>query len=111
MAEVHGLWRNRQFLLLSAAQLCSNLGDWLFSLALFVLIGLRWHGTPLEVGFAIVCNVLPVMLLGPIAGALADRAPRKALMLLSNVLCALLLPRSLGPMRFGRSTRCSPCSG
>ncbi len=91
LARLRGLAGNRQFLLLTAAQFCSNVGDWLFSLALFVLIGLRWHGSPLAVGFALVCNLLPAMLLGPVAGALADRAPRRSLMLLSNVLCALLL--------------------
>ncbi len=91
LAKDFGLLGNRQFLLLSAAQLCSNVGDWLFSLALFVLVGLRWHASPFAVGFALVCNLVPGMLLGPLAGALADRAPRKALAVLSNVACALLL--------------------
>ena len=40
---------------------------------------------------ALVCNLVPSMVLGPIAGAVADRTNRKALMIFSNVLSAVLL--------------------
>lgn len=91
MAEASSIWRNARLLLLLTAQVASNVGDWLFTLALFVLIGIRWHGSPIDVSVALVCNLVPSIVLSPVAGAVADRANRKALMVLSNILSALLL--------------------
>ncbi len=91
MVKSSSMWRNARLLLLLAAQLASNTGDWLFTLALFVLIGIRWHGSPISISVALVCNLVPSMVLGPVAGAVADRANRKVLMILSDVLSALLL--------------------
>ena len=85
------LWRNRRFVALSSAQLLSAFGSWLLILAVFVLIGIRWHDGPLAVAFAMVVLTAPTMAVRPYAGALADRQDRRRLMMGSNVLSGLIV--------------------
>lgn len=79
------LYRNRPFLFLTTAQGVSNIGDWLNIVALFVLVGVRLRGNPLEVSMIVLCMAVPMTFLGPFTGILADRVERKRLMILSNL--------------------------
>src|SRR5829696_1220292 len=75
------------------AQVVSQSGDWLNRIACLVLIG-KLGGTSqigalfgLELGI----RLLPSALLGPLAGPVADRLPRRLLMVASDVARALIV--------------------
>lgn len=79
------LRQNRPYILLMGAQLVSNLGDWLYLLALLTLLGLKWNATPWEITAATLCAAVPVLVGGPLAGMIADKFDRKKLMILSDI--------------------------
>lgn len=85
------LLRNRKYLVLMAAQAISNLGDWLYILALFVMVGFRWHGSPMTISLMMLCLTGPMVLLGPFTGLLADKWNRTTLMMVSNLVMAVLV--------------------
>lgn len=85
------LLRNRKYLLLVAAQLVSNMGEWLYFIALLTLVGLKWQATPWEITAMTLCMAIPIMIGGPIAGMLGDRYERKKIMIVSDVVRAALL--------------------
>ncbi|WP_223703189.1 MFS transporter [Sutcliffiella deserti] len=83
--------KNRGFLTLMSAQLISSLGDWLSIVAIITLVGLKWEASPMEVSFVILSLALPMALLGPIAGTVADRLNRRTLMVISDLGRAVLI--------------------
>jgi len=82
------LWLNRRFNFLICSQIVSNLGDWMYILALIILIGVRWHSSPITISMMMLCITTPVLLLGPLAGVLADHFNRTVLMIISNLAMA-----------------------
>ena len=72
----------------------SSLGDWLSILALIALAPTLTHGSDVakssSVGGVWLVTLLPALLLGPIAGALADRWDRRMTMIIGNVVRGLL---------------------
>jgi dTMP kinase len=72
----------------------SSLGDWLSILALIVLAPTLTHGSDVakssSVGGVWLVTLLPALLLGPIAGALADRLDRRMTMIVGDVIRGLL---------------------
>src|SRR5436190_7851774 len=82
--------RNPQFAKLWMAQIVSQAGDWLDRVACLVLIG-RLGGGAAQTGFGalfgaeLVLRLLPAALLGPLAGPIADRLPRRLLMVAADV--------------------------
>ncbi len=72
----------------------SSLGDWLSILALIALAPSVTHGSNLAktsvVGGVWVVTLLPALLLGPVAGALADRFDRRMTMIVGDVIRGLL---------------------
>ncbi|MGH3171782.1 MAG: dTMP kinase, partial [Trebonia sp.] len=72
----------------------SSLGDWLSILALVALAPSVTHGSVLAKTSSIsgvwVVTLLPALLLGPIAGALADRLDRRMTMIVGDVIRGLL---------------------
>lgn len=85
------LFRNKRYLFLIAAQAISNLGDWLYILALFIEVGVRWHSSPTVISIMMLSLSGPIILFGPVAGVLADRFNRTLLMIISNLVMALLI--------------------
>src|SRR5215470_8307375 len=83
--------KNRPFLLLWLAQLISNFGDWLAILALFSLIAFRYHGTSNQVAGIMIAFVIPMALLGPVAGVFVDRWNTKKTMISSDLIRAVIL--------------------
>lgn len=79
------LTANKPFMLLIAAQLVSNVGDWLHVLALLTMVGFKWNATPWEITALSLCMAVPLLLGGPVAGYLSDRCNRKALMIGSDL--------------------------
>ncbi|GHO78500.1 MFS transporter [Ktedonobacter sp. SOSP1-85] len=82
---------HRSFRLLFLGQAISNLGDWLNYLAIISIIVYRWHlGANALAAFSIVM-FLPMVLLGPVAGVWVDRWPRKATMIVCDLVRAGLV--------------------
>ncbi|MCC3359386.1 MFS transporter [Bacillus sp. REN16] len=88
---MNGLMKNKRFLTLMAAQAISGIGDWLSIVAIITLVGLKWNASPIEVSLIILCLAVPMALLGPVAGTVADRFSRKALMITSDLVRAGLI--------------------
>jgi MFS family permease len=86
----------------------SQVGDWMYNLALVVLVYDRTHSA-LWAGLTTAARVVPVVVLGPLGGVLADRFDRRrimiicdlarvALMLLLAAVAAAGLPIALAPV-------------
>lgn len=88
--------RNPGFRRLYAANAVSMMGDWFNVVALYSLL-LELTGRGEAVALALLTRLVPMFLIGPAAGVLADRLPRRALLLASDlsraalVLCLLLV--------------------
>ncbi|MGB8002525.1 MAG: MFS transporter, partial [Anaerobacillus sp.] len=85
------LFQNRGYVTLMTAQVISSIGDWLSIVAIITLVGLKWNASPIEVSFVILCLALPMALFGPVAGTVADKFSRKALMITSDIVRAVLI--------------------
>jgi MFS family permease len=83
---------NRDFRRLWLAGLISDTGDWMLLVALPVMV-YQVTGSTLGTAFAFLIELIPVLLVTPIAGRLADGGNRRALLVtVSLVQAALLLP-------------------
>jgi MFS family permease len=93
-AEKH-LLINRNFTLLWIGQSLSGLGDVIFEITLTVWIGSELAAgkswAALAVTGLLVASAVPILLVGPIAGALVDRQPDKRRLLLRAELISALL--------------------
>jgi MFS family permease len=74
---------NRNFRLLWMAQIVSEIGDWLYAVAIYSLI-LEVTGSAQAVAFAFVLQVLPQFFVSPTAGVLNDRLSRKRMMIVAD---------------------------
>lgn len=81
---------NRAFRRLFFAHGVSRAGDAFNTVALVVLV-FRLTGSAAGVAGAVAFEILPVLLLGPAAGVLADRAPRRSLMIGADLFRAALV--------------------
>ncbi|QAY67899.1 MFS transporter [Paenibacillus protaetiae] len=90
-APAAAVFRNRNYISLMASQLVSNLGDWLYLIALLTVVGFKWNATSWEVTLMMLCMVIPVLVGGPLSGVLADRMERKKLMVLSDLARVIIM--------------------
>ncbi len=91
------LLRERDYLLLLAGQLVSQLGDRLHEVALGVAI-YKLTGSPGAVGKWTIAIILPNLLFGPVAGAFVDRWDKRRSMIvadLSRAVIVALIPWAL----------------
>src|ERR1700677_2407329 len=79
--------RIRDFRLLWAGGLVSSLGSWLLVVAVPAHI-LMATGSLRDTGLSLAAAYLPQLVLGPVAGVLADRVDRRRLMIAASVCCA-----------------------
>jgi MFS family permease len=84
------LRRNRPFRRLWYGQLVSQLGDWFDSIALYALLQ-RLTGSGQAVGALMVAQFLPSTIVGLWSGVVADRLPRKLIMIVADIGRALLV--------------------
>lgn len=90
--------KNRLFLLLWAAQLLSQTAQNVINFAVVVEVE-RLTRSSTNVSWVIVSFSLPAVLLGPLAGVFVDRTSKRAVLLWTNILRALLmLAFLLGPI-------------
>lgn len=91
MREYGALFKNRNFLLHWLAGATSNVGNFFNSLALVKILS----ADPAHLGFymslILVAKMAPGAILGPVAGALADRFPRRTIMVISDLARAALV--------------------
>lgn len=85
------LRNNIPFRRLWYGQIISQLGDWFDSIALYTLL-YTLTGSGQAVGGLLVAQFLPSTIIGPWAGVVVDRLPRKAVLIASDIGRGLLVP-------------------
>jgi len=73
------------------AQVVSLLGDFLALFAVISVVSFRLHGTPAQVTGVQIAYMLPLALLGPLAGVFVDRWPLKPTLIGSDLIRAALV--------------------
>jgi MFS family permease len=68
----------------------SQIGDWLYNLALVTLVYERTHSA-MWASVAVAARVVPIVVLGPIGGVIADRFDRRRVMVASDLLRLALM--------------------
>jgi MFS family permease len=84
------LKQNRNFRLLWSAQLVSEIGDWLYTVAIYSLL-LELTGSARAVALAFVLQVLPQFFAAPAAGVLSDRLSRLRIMVGADLARAVIV--------------------
>ena len=84
------LFKNRDFLLLWMGQIVSQMGDRLSQMALIGLVYSR-EGTSIQFAKILSFTIIPVFLIGPLAGALVDKWDRRKTMFICDFIRALLV--------------------
>jgi MFS family permease len=82
--------RNPNFRRLWLAQIVSENGDWFYTLAIYSLL-LDLTGKASSVAGALVLQVLPITLLGPLAGLVNDRFSRRTVMIATDLARMLIV--------------------
>ena len=82
--------RNANFRRLWIAQIVSEIGDWFYSLAIYSLL-LRLTGQASSVALALVLQVIPQTLFGPLSGIVNDRIRRKRVMIATDLARAVIV--------------------
>ncbi|OZB93486.1 MFS transporter [Paenibacillus sp. XY044] len=89
------VWANRIYAKMFTAYAISSFGEWFDAFAIQVLVAYRWQADPLMIALIPVMMALPGILLGSLAGVVADRWKKVNLMLIADaaetVLTLLLL--------------------
>jgi MFS family permease len=89
--QLTGLWRDRDFMKLWAGQTISLLGSHIGGGALRYTAILILGATPLQVSLLSAARMLPMLLLGLLAGVWVDRLRRRPILIAADVGRALLL--------------------
>ncbi len=87
-------WRlvssNRNYRRLWLAQIVSEIGDWLYVVAIYALL-LRLTGTARSIAIAVVLQVLPQFFVAPAAGIVNDRVSRRRVMIAADLARAVIV--------------------
>jgi MFS family permease len=97
-----GVIRSRTYFPLWLGQLLSGFGDTLHYIALVVLV-FRLTGRGVAVAGVVAAEIVPVLLLGPVAGVVIDRFNRKAVLIGSDLFRALLVLSLIWPQGVGHA--------
>jgi MFS family permease len=91
MSKFKDVLINRNFFLLWIGQIISQLGDRLDQMALIAFIYLRAPGSTIEIAKILSFTIIPVFVIGPIAGVYVDRWNRRRTMYACDLLRAVLV--------------------
>jgi DHA3 family macrolide efflux protein-like MFS transporter len=91
MARFREILRNRNFFLLWLGQLISQVGDRLSQMALIGLVYQRAPGSSMQIAKILSFTIIPVFLIGPVAGVYVDRWDRRRTMYICDLLRAGLI--------------------
>ncbi len=84
------LRNNRNFRLLYIGQTISQLGDWFNTVAVYALL-LDVTGSATAVAWMLIVQMLPIALVGPVAGVVVDRLNRRRIMMAADILRGCLI--------------------
>ncbi|MFH1452706.1 MAG: MFS transporter [Armatimonadota bacterium] len=82
--QVLKLFKNKNFFLLWAGQVVSQIGDRIHTIA-FLWFLYNYTGSALDTGIGLICVSLPAVLLSPIAGSFIDRYDRRKIMIIADI--------------------------
>jgi len=91
MAKIREVLKNRNFFLLWLGQIISQLGDRLGQMALIAFVYLRAPGSTLQIAKILSFTIIPVFLIGPLAGVYVDRWDRRRTMYICDLLRGLMM--------------------
>lgn len=91
MTKFRDVLKDRNFFCLWAAQIISNFGDRLNQMALVALVYQQSPGNTIALAKLISFTIIPVFLIGPIAGAWVDRLDKRNVMIISDLLRGILV--------------------
>lgn len=91
MSKFTEVLKNRNFFFLWLGQIISQLGDRLGQMALIGFVYLRAPGSALEIAKILSFTIIPVFLIGPLAGVYVDRWDRRRTMFVCDFLRAILV--------------------
>ncbi len=91
MSKFVKVLRNRNFFLLWVGQIISQLGDRLDQMALIALVYSRAEGSTIGIAKILSFTIIPVFLIGPIAGVYVDRWDKRCTMYACDFLRAFLV--------------------
>ncbi len=89
---------NRNYRRLWLAQIVSEIGDWLYVVAIYTLL-LRLTGRASSIAVALVLQVLPQFFVAPAAGVVNDRASRRRVMIAADLARAVIVLAMLAAAR------------
>ena len=98
MTQLRALLANRSFLAVWASTVVSGLGDKIAVIALYLLV-YNLSGRAVDLGLLAAVQILPAIVIGPLAGLILDRYDRKKVMVWSDLFSAVavaLLPFARG---------------
>ncbi|MBK7931427.1 MAG: MFS transporter [Bryobacterales bacterium] len=105
MGENVSYWQlvrgNRNFRLLWLAQIVSEIGDWLYAVVLYDML-LQSTGKASAVATAVVLQVLPQVLVSPLAGVVNDRLSRRTVMIITDIVRFAIIACMLFVIRGGQ---------
>ena len=84
MIHFRDILKDRNFFLLWLGQIISQFGDRLNQMALVGFIHSRSPGSTVELAKLLSFTILPVFLIGPVAGVYVDRLDRRKLMIMRH---------------------------
>jgi len=90
LAAYRGVLTIREARVLIGASAASQVGDWLYNAALLGYVFSATHSAA-WVGAATISRLLPYVLLGPFGGAIADRYPRRRVLVVGSLLRVVLM--------------------
>src|SRR5581483_3958999 len=82
--------QNRHYFPLWLGQLVSSLGDTLNYIALVVYV-YQLTGSGFDLSKLSIFQIIPILLIGPVAGVIIDRFPRKRILVAADIARALLM--------------------
>ncbi len=91
MAKFREVLKNRNFFLLWLGQIISQMGDRLGQMALIAFVYLRSPGSTLQIAKILSFTIIPVFLIGPLAGVYVDRWDRRRTMYICDFMRSLLV--------------------
>jgi len=91
MAQITKLLKNKNFFFLWFGQIISQLGDRLGQMALIGFVSLNMQGSSIEIAKALFFTILPVFLIGPVAGVYVDRWDKRKTLYTCDFLRAILV--------------------
>jgi len=91
MPKFSEVLRNRNFSLLWLGQIISQLGDRLGQMALIAFVSMKSGSSAMDIAKVLSVTIIPVFVVGPIAGVYVDRWDRRRTMYISDFLRAALM--------------------